>query len=205
MPRPTSGQDERVALTPQTSPDDFRDFYWLKSELQAFCRAHGLSPSGAKAEIADRIAHFLATGERRAPRRRRQAGPAPEINRLSAQEMTMESRAPAGFRCTQEARAFFEANVSPTFRFTVTLQRFIRSNPGVTFADIAAEWRREQEARKKGTFKPEIEPQFEFNQFTRDFHADPANAGKTREDCLEAWRRVRARRGDNRYRPDPDG
>jgi len=197
-----SSHDARVALTPSTSVRDFREFYWLREELQAFCRRHGLPTSGGKREIADRIEHFLETGERRdsasSPER---AAPSRRPGRVPLGPLSMSTRAPLGFRCTQEARAFFEQHMGATFRFTVTLQRFIKDHPGITFGEIADEWKRQEVARKGGA-RPEIAPQFEYNQFTRDFFADPRNEGKTRHDCIDAWRRTRSRRGDHRYRPD---
>lgn len=199
---PRSPQDARVALTPRTSVRDFRDFYWLKEELERFCRVHGLPTAGGKRELADRIERFLRTGERPArasPGRSSGGGRSPKAPVLGP--LSLATRAPAGFRCSQEARAFFERHLGPSFRFTVTLQRFIKDHPGVTFGEIAEEWQRQEAARKAGV-RPEIAPQFEYNRFTRDFFADPRNQGKTREECLEAWRRTRARRGDHSYRPD---
>lgn len=195
---PQSPPEVRVALTPSTSVRDFRDFYWLKAELQQFCRSNGLSTSGGKREIADRIEHFLRTGKRlgHVPSPERTAG---EGRPQALGALSMSTRAPAGFRCTQEARAFFESSLGAAFRFTVTLQQFIKDHLGITFGEIAEEWKR-QEAERKAGIRPEIAPQFEYNQFTRDFFADPLNRGKTRRDCIEAWRRTRARRGENKYR-----
>lgn len=192
----------RPPLTAATTPEDFRDFYWLKLELQDFCRSQGLSTSGGKREIADRIEVFLRSGRRVRPARARTAADlaSKEFNRASAEEFSLSTRVPAGFRCTQQVRRFFETQVSPQFRFTVTLQNHIKAHPAITFAEIAEQWRREHQARQAGTFKPAIAPQFEYNQFTRDFHADPRNAGKTRADCRQAWERTRARRGDKKYR-----
>lgn len=185
-------------MTPSTSVRDFRDFYWLKAELQQFCRSNGLSTSGGKREIADRIEHFLRTGKRlgHVPSPERTAG---EGRPQALGALSMSTRAPAGFRCTQEARAFFERSLGAAFRFTVTIQRFIKDHPGITFGEIAEEWKRQEAARKAG-IRPEIAPQFEYNQFTHDFFAEPLNRGKTRQDCIEAWRRTRARRGENKYR-----
>ena len=53
----------RPELKKDLNVKDFRDFYWLKEELQTFCRDSGMSASGSKIEIADRIAIFLETGE----------------------------------------------------------------------------------------------------------------------------------------------
>jgi hypothetical protein len=198
-----SPHNTRVALTPSTSVQDFRDFYWLKEELQEFCRRHGLSTSGGKREIADRIEQFLKTGRRLDHVPSPQGTPGAGRSRVAPAlgTLSMATRVPAGFRCTQEARAFFEQHLGSTFRFTVTLQRFIKDRPAATFGEVAEEWKRQEAARKAG-FRPEIAPQFEYNQFTRDFFADPRNRGKTRHDCIEAWKRTRARRGDKKYRPE---
>ena len=196
----------RAPLTRHTSAHDFRAFYWLKAELSDFCREHGLSASGGKREIADRIERFLSSGERvarveRAAPPRSDPEAARRFNAMTADQLTMKTRIPAGFRCTQALRAFFERNVDPAFRFTVTLQSYIKAHAGISFEELAAYWRSESAARKSGELKPAIAPQFEFNQFTRDFHADPENRGKTRRDCLEAWKLTRDARGDNKYRP----
>lgn len=49
----------------------FREFYWLKEELQAFCRENEMSAAGSKIEIAHRIAVFLETGEIQKPVRKK--------------------------------------------------------------------------------------------------------------------------------------
>lgn len=46
---------------------EFRDYYYLKEELVAFCRAEGLPTAGSKEELSGRIACFLDTGERFLP------------------------------------------------------------------------------------------------------------------------------------------
>lgn len=40
-------------LTKEISIHDFKYFYWLKEELQNFCRENGMSASGSKLEISD--------------------------------------------------------------------------------------------------------------------------------------------------------
>ena len=43
--------------------EDFQNYYWLKAELQTFCRENGLPASGSKIEITDCISHYLTTGK----------------------------------------------------------------------------------------------------------------------------------------------
>ena len=53
----------RPSLTKTISLTDFQNYYWLKAELQTFCREHGLPASGSKIEITERISHYLTTGK----------------------------------------------------------------------------------------------------------------------------------------------
>lgn len=55
----------RPELTKSISIQDFKNFYWLKEELQRFCREHEMSASGSKIEIAKKIEVFLLTGEKK--------------------------------------------------------------------------------------------------------------------------------------------
>ena len=51
-------------LTKKLSPDEFKEYYFLKEELKDFCRAEGLKVSGSKGDLENRIVHYLATGEK---------------------------------------------------------------------------------------------------------------------------------------------
>ncbi len=53
----------RPTLTKSISLEDFQNYYWLKAELQTFCRENGLPASGSKIEITERISHYLTTGK----------------------------------------------------------------------------------------------------------------------------------------------
>ena len=53
----------RPNLTKKISIKDFKDFYWLKSELINFCREIEISSSGGKIEITNRILEYLETGK----------------------------------------------------------------------------------------------------------------------------------------------
>ena len=59
--------NERSKLDKKTSSTAFRSYYYLKQELVDFCRKNGLSTSGGKAELTERIACFLDTGKAQKP------------------------------------------------------------------------------------------------------------------------------------------
>ena len=52
----------------------FREYYYLKEELAAFCRENHLPVSGGKQELTERIACFLETGKVQQPAAQRASG-----------------------------------------------------------------------------------------------------------------------------------
>lgn len=180
-------------LNRSISEKDFRDFYWLKHELIQFCRTYGLSAVGGKQEVADRIALFLRTGKKQKPVTKI-IKKSSKVQALSLQTVVTDS-----FRCTREVRNFFITHLGPQFKFSVVLQKYIKKNFGITFADIIAEHKRLKQLKKEGKLNLEIAEQFEYNRFTRAFFADPANAGKSRADCIAAWKAIKSKRGSTVY------
>ncbi|MDP7976933.1 DUF6434 domain-containing protein [Bacillus sp. WLY-B-L8] len=186
----------RPNLTKNISIQDFKDFYWLKEELQSFCREHGISASGSKMEITDRIETFLQTGEiKKALRKPKSKAQSQVLGNLSLDTIITENH-----RCSQDVRAFFKT-VIPKFHFSTYIQNYFKSNVGKTFRDVVVAWYEEEERKKDPTYKKDIAPQFEYNQFTRDFFTDPNNKGKTRKEAIEAWNKVKKLPGSNTYRP----
>ena len=53
---------QRLKLSRAPAGAASRSFYHLKRELADFCKENGLPTSGSKAELTDRIAYFLDTG-----------------------------------------------------------------------------------------------------------------------------------------------
>lgn len=177
---------DRPQLTPTLSVEDFRAYYWLKAELLAFCRQQGLPSGGAKQELSARIEHFLRSGEilppqPRASRSKRAAMPT---------SFTRETVIGAGWRCSQALRAFFEAQIGPSFHFNQVMRDFIKYERGKTLADaIVAS---QAAAKRKPQQKTEIAPQFEYMRHMREYFETHPQA--TREAALRAWHEKKARR-----------
>ncbi len=190
-------ETKRPKLDKSINICDFSDFYWMKAELQEFCRKMGLSTYGGKIEITERIKIFLKTGNRVT------APPIVNKSKLANENygsLSLNTIVKENFRFTREIRNFFETEAGNQFHFSVTLQRFIKENPGITFQQIINEWNRQREKGETGG-KKKIDPQFEYNQFTRDYFTDSKNVSKTRKDCILAWKEIRSKRGERKYKP----
>lgn len=92
----------RPFLTKDIPLDDFLHYYWLKEELQQFCRANGLSASGSKVDITNRIHVYLQTGEIIKSVRTRSVKQSHSDTNLGLDTFILE-----GHRCSQHVRRFF--------------------------------------------------------------------------------------------------
>ncbi|HFJ9454988.1 TPA: DUF6434 domain-containing protein [Bacillus cereus] len=187
----------RPSLTKTISLTDFQNYYWLKAELQTFCRKHGLPASGSKTEITERISHYLTTGKVLKNSSVQKVSKAP----LSYKDLSLQTIITKNHRCSEEVRAFFKEKIGTNFRFTVALQKFFKENVGKTYEDAVAFWHEENERKKDPTYKTTIGAQFEYNRFTRDFFKDPNNKGKAKADAIAAWNEMKAKPGSNVYVP----
>ncbi|SEO04870.1 hypothetical protein SAMN04488134_103220 [Amphibacillus marinus] len=184
----------RQNLTRAISIDHFKEFYWLKKELQSFCRQYGISATGSKVELAERIETFLRSGEIKEPIRK----PRPSSQSKAETQLSLDTIISDDHRCSQHVRAFFKT-VIPTFHFSTYIQNYFKSNIGKTYRDAVAAWYQEQERKEDPAYQQEIGPQFEYNQFIRDFFADPKNKGKRHREAIACWSEIKKRPGSNKY------
>ena len=179
---------ERPILDKNLDSATFRNFYFLKEELVNFCRENGLPASGGKIEIADRIAHFLDTGEIAPVLREKKA--AAKIDNID-----LNTKIEPDFVCTEKHRAFFKKHIGDGFSFNVVFQKWLKSNAGKTYKEAIAAYYQILEEKKNG--KATIDRQFEYNTYIRDFFAN--NQGKSLEEAIKCWKYKKQRQGHNRY------
>ncbi len=180
----------RPAPTASLSAQEFLRWYWLKTELQQFARALGISAAGGKEDITARIAAVLGGDPAPVP------PPQRRVPRTSGRQLAGSVHAgtvvPAGQRCSQVLRAWFQAEVGPGFRFDEPMREFFAVADGTTtLGDALAHW-----YASRNDAPREISGQFEFNRFTRRWHRD--HPGGNRRDLLSAWQVYRSLPRDER-------
>lgn len=181
---------ERPKLSRDIDSKTFREYYYLKEELVDFCRENGLSVSGGKIELTERILFYLETGK---------VLPATtktvKRKQTTSSEITRESLIEDDFVCSEKHRAFFKKEIGETFSFNVPFQRWLKSNSGKTYSDAISAYHDIIIEKKKG--KSSIDKQFEYNTYIRDFFAD--NAGMTLDDAIICWKYKKCLKGHNKY------
>ena len=167
---------ERPNLNKELDAATFRSFYYLKQELADFCKENGLPASGSKAEITDRIAYFLDTGNVLKPSGERKT--AANIGTLTEGTIIEPN-----IVCSEKHRAFFCEKIGKSFSFNVPFQKWLKTNAGKTYGDAIRAYY--QILEEKTQRKTKIGGQFEYNTYIRDFFAD--NPGKSLHDAIVCW------------------
>ncbi|NDV47523.1 hypothetical protein D0T49_10740 [Paludibacter sp. 221] len=187
---------DRPKLDINISPDDFKNYYWLKEELVVFCRQNGIDHSGGKADISGRIMLFLETGIKTT----KKAAKKPE--KSSGFDWNTETLSPStiitdDYKNTQNVRGFFAKEIGKQFSFNVQFMDWMKENTGKTLADAVNEWKKIHAQKKDKNYKTNIAPQFEYNKYIRAFMTD--NPDKTLKDAINCWKKKRSRKGTNEY------
>jgi hypothetical protein len=186
--------EQKPKLAKSISLDAFKNHYWLKMELIAFCKDNGLSATGSKQEISHRIETFIATG--------RKIKPTPNSSpntRDSFQPITFDTPV-VNYKNDAATRQFFVEHIGQHFRFDAFLRQFTNKNnitKDLTYGDLVNGWLIEESKRNDPHYKSNIGEQFEYNQFTRDFFANEKE--KSRSDAINAWKLMKSVSGAKTY------
>lgn len=183
--------NEKVLLENVSDSETFRKNYFLKEELTEFLKSRGLSASGSKAELSDRIARFLDTGECDMPTKKS----VPKSKNPLAEVISDYAVIPTEFVCSEISRAYFKEKIGKSFTFNVAFQNWLKQNAGKTYLDAVDAYRailKENKARKSV-----IGEQFKYNTYIRDFFSD--NKDKTLFDAIACWNFKKSQEGSHRY------
>jgi len=186
MPRPK--------LSKSTSVKDFKDYYWLKKELIEFCREYGISSSGGKIEISNRILHYFETGIAISKiKRERKASNFDWKNH----SLDLNTIITDNYRNTENVRNFFKQSIGQSFKFNVEFMDWMKSNAGKTLSDAIDMWKEIHKVKNEIHHIKSIQPQFEYNTYIRDFLK--SNPDLKMSDAIKYWKVKRSMPGDNVY------
>ena len=180
----------RPILDPTISVDDFKNYYWLKEELTAFCKMVGINSMGSKTGLTDKIIQYLETGRITNIHAKI---PAKSKFDWNNEILTLNTIVTDNYKNTENVRSFMKRHIGNHFRFNTAFMNWMKANAGKTLKDTIEVWREIQNNKSQH----EIAPQFEYNTYIRDFLAD--NKGKQLKDAIHFWKLKRDTKGGNRY------
>ena len=176
----------RPLLTKNLTPEEFKDYYFLKDELKDFCRSEGLKISGSKGDLEKRIFHYLSTGEKL------KESNTNDYSNHSSSEISLDSKLGENFKCSEDKREFFENKIGKSFKFKVKFQKWLKANPDKTYADAINAYYKIRNSKEK----TQIDKQFHSNQYIRDFFEDN---NKSLDDAIKCWKYKKSLKGTNKY------
>jgi len=176
-------------LSRELTGSEFLRWYWLKDELTEFAYALGVRATGSKELLTQRLAAALDGVPFNEPARKRSAS-----SRQLSCPLTASTVIPKGQRCSQVVRVWFIEQVGDSFGFDGEMRAFFASTDGTqTLQDVLDHYNATRDQGQKT-----IGSQFEYNRFTRAWHA--AHPDGSREELIKAWQDYRSRPVDERGR-----
>ena len=129
----TINRPQRPPIERVKTGAELKDWYWLKTEAMNHARMLGLSASGGKFEIIDRIADFL-DGKPGAKPPPRALGKARKTAGFDWHGAPLSSATPitANYRNTQNVRRFFITAAGRHFSFNIAFMAWMKANVGRT-------------------------------------------------------------------------
>jgi hypothetical protein len=165
-----------------TSVDDLQNYYWIKSDLMKFCKNHHLPTRGAKSDLMERIRIFLSTGNRMSYKVINKPGKKDSLNRITKNTPIKNYNNDVG------TRRFFVKHLGIKFKFNAYLRQFTNPNniqPNMTYGNLIDGWISFENNQKKSRKNHVIPPQFEYNQFIKDYFT---NEKATLKMAISAWK-----------------
>lgn len=190
---------EKDGFNRNSSVEEFKEKYWYKIDLQRICHNLGLPTYGTKYELTQYICQYLSgknISEIKPNRKRRK-----DVN-LCAKDITLETRIlSSGFRLNKEARKFFckYYNVEK-FSFNKAMGIKMREiertqNGNATVKDLIDAY------ENTNKFKANEESTYQWNNFVKDFNADPLSKEYISRMKVAAilWQKIKESSKDKKY------
>ncbi|MGB3800681.1 MAG: DUF6434 domain-containing protein [Lewinella sp.] len=179
MARPDFGNVESGA--------EFNSWYWLKAEMQAFCKLLGLPSGGRKFDLRDRIMYALDHDRKLLPKPRKRR-PESTFDWKGA-DLNLDTVVTDNISFGPNFRNFLAGQIDRKFTCTSDFMDWVREHEGATLAECIAAWYELDNRRRDPTFRREIADNNMFCQYVRDFYDhDPEAPFQRVKDCWN-WKR----------------
>lgn len=194
----SEGKELRPPVDPAMPRAEFERWYWPVIDLEQFCDHLGVSKSGRKAELRDRVARALDGDFETKPTAKKQ------IDKFdwSNADLSLETRITGSISFGPNVRRFFKTAIGPKFICHSDFMDWVRLNTGLMLADAIEAWRVLEERKTDPEFRREIASCNNYLQYLRDLRdANPAVSLSQAKQCWEEKKIRPAAGGEVVYEP----
>ena len=177
-------REVRPDISEVSDADTFERWYWLSAALVRKARQLGLSTSGNKQVLRDRVLTYLRDG-----RVLEASVTVPPVSKddfdWARAPLLASTRITSGISFGPNLRRFFRDYLGCKVTFSIDFMAWVRANPGRTLAEAADVYRSLQLRDKSPGYQREIAQDNQFNQYTRD--CTDANPGIFHATVRKLW------------------
>jgi Domain of unknown function (DUF6434)/SAP domain-containing new25 len=174
---------QRPNFTDIKTSEEFKRWYWLKSEMVDICKAAKLPTDGGKFALRDRIIYALDNQGAVMPSDKKQKSQS-NFNWAKA-NLSLETVITDNVSFGPNFRQFFTQHIGNQFVCHSDFMAWLKKNTGKTLQDAALKWQELEDRKNNPHFKRDIAEHNMLAQYVRDFLAD--NTDKTFKDALKIW------------------
>ena len=179
--------DDRDPIRPGISLDldvnEFERWYWPVADLQEFCQRLGVSLSGRKAELRERVAAALS-GEKSPVRKQRLKPSAPSFDWAKA-ALTDGTVITETITFGRNVRGYFKHRIGKRFVCHSDFMDWVRAHPGLTLNDAVMAWEALEARKEDPEFRREIAECNNYLTYLRDIR--DAHPDLTHEEAKRCW------------------
>jgi hypothetical protein len=175
---------------------EFSRWYYLKSELVDFAKVNKIPFTGAKFDIAARIAAVLDGDPIPINKPRKKTSRFDWAN----SELSHRTLITDNISFGPNVRGFFSKHIGPSFVCNSDFMDWMREHSGSSLSEAFDTWKALEERKADPNFQTRIRSHNQYNQFTRDILA--ANPALKLADVRQIWKAKRALPKPMTYAPE---
>lgn len=160
---------------------ELRKWYWTKLELQNFAKHIGVSASGAKFDILNRLSESLDGRTHSSFRKVKRKS---KFN-WTTEDISDDTVITDSYKNSQKVRKYMISKI-PNFKFNIDFMEWVKANVGKTMSEAVTFYLVMEEKKRLGKYVPEIRFHNQYNKYLRAFFE--ANPNLTSADARKCWK-----------------
>ncbi|MEM7781102.1 MAG: DUF6434 domain-containing protein [Pseudomonadota bacterium] len=173
----------RPPISANMDAGEFRRWYWPVAELQAFCALLGVSSSGRKSDLRDRVA--AALGGEQLPAATAPRKPSKASIDWSRAELNDDTIITETITFGKNVRGYFKRKIGKGFVCHSDFMAWVRSNPGEKLCVAADAWHALEARKNDPAFRREIAECNNYLNYLRDIR--DANPTLSHDEARRCW------------------
>ena len=170
--------------------DEFKECYFMKTELVNLSKKLELPTNGSKMELQNGIIYYIKNKKQNKNIKIKKIKE--QIPKKVPINLTPDTKLSEGYICNLITRNFFKKHIGDHFHFTYFLNEYVKNNPNKTYQDAINYWNYQYNNPELFKKKYEKTGKFEYNNFMKKYYEDHENASL--DNVIKGWNEHKEKR-----------